>query len=129
MIGWWSRSFVAAILVACQAQAVGGDTTGACTRANNVCVEKYSLSSKLHRSRVLLRQWLLWWQHKSLELEMFCCDSRLRLLEMIDTVLGGLLVSGRCLGIVAIQGILLTSMSCFSSFFSLVHVFCFLSDV
>ena len=40
-------------------------------------------SSKLYRSRVLLREWLLWWQHKSLKLEMSCCDSRLLKMSLI----------------------------------------------
>ena len=69
-------------------------------RPNDVCVKQYSRSSKLHRSRVLLRKWLLWWQHKTLKLKIFCCDSRLRLLKMTCTVVA-LLALVQCLKIIA----------------------------
>ena len=51
-------------------------------RANGACVEQYSPNCKLHRSRVLQTQWLLWWQQKNLKLEIFCCDSRMRLIKL-----------------------------------------------
>ena len=57
-------------------------------RVNDACIDQYSRSGKLHRyrSRGLLIKWFLLWQHKSLKLEMFCCDSRLRLTKIIYTV-------------------------------------------
>ena len=55
-------------------------------RLDDACVDQYSLSSKLHRPRAPLIKWLLWWQNKSLELEIFCGDSRLRLTKIIYTV-------------------------------------------
>ena len=81
--------------------------------------------SELHRSRVQLRKWLLWWQHKSLKLEMSCGDSRRRLLKMslvavttpIDAI--GLVEHG--VEIVTAHGILLTCVLVLF-FFSLVHV-------
>ena len=72
-------------------------------RANDASNEQYSRSIKLYRSRVLLRKWLLWKQYKSLKLEIFYCDSRMRLLKMINTVLARL-ASGRCLALVAPHG-------------------------
>ena len=48
-------------------------------RTDNACVDQHSPSSKLYRSRALLMKWLLCWQHKSSEMEIFCLNFRLRL--------------------------------------------------
>ena len=90
-------------------------------RVNGVSLEQYSLSSKLRRSRVLLINWSLWWQHKSLKLKIFCCDSRLRLLKMIYTVLG-ILALGWCLQLLLHMGFFSLVYRVFLLFFSLVHV-------
>ena len=47
-----------------------GDDSWYFAHTHDIRVEHYSQNIKLYRPMVLLKHWLVWWQHKSLKLEM-----------------------------------------------------------
>ena len=75
--------FFCECVLVCMCDGAAGGYGNWCVHGRMMILESnIHMSSKLYRSRVLLREWLLWWQHKSLKLEMNCSDSRRRLLLM-----------------------------------------------
>ena len=80
--------FLCESVLVCMCDGAAGGYDNWCVHGRMMLLESNIHKSRiLYRSRVRLREWLPWWQHKSLKLEMSCGDSRRRLLLMAVTTI------------------------------------------